>query len=346
MQCRVVMAEKTVKILILRLSSIGDILLTTPFIRMVRSRFPTAHISYIVKKEFAVLLQQNPHINNLIIFDSKEGYSGLKKLRAQLQKENFTYIYDLHNNLRTNRLVKGLHSAQLYQIDKSKLKRALLVYLKLNLFSQITRIPERYLSVGKAQNIKDDGKGLELFFDTQSEEKVNNILAQHNIQNKRFICIGPGAAHFTKMWPIKKVMQLTNTITQNHKISVLFLGGKNEAELIPESTNPLIINLAGQLSLMESAIVLKQSIGLVCNDSGLMHLASAVNTPLVTVFGSTTQQLGFAPYRSQSVVLENNALWCRPCTHIGRKKCPLGHLNCLNTISAEMVYNAIKRKFL
>jgi lipopolysaccharide heptosyltransferase II len=334
------------KILILRLSSIGDILLTTAFIRQVRNKYPTARITYIVKKEFQSLLSYNPHINKIIAFDPATKMSGLKDLNRLIQKENYDLIFDLHNNLRTNRLLAGLKSRNIFKIKKSKIKRAALVFLKVNLYKTIKSIPERYLEVGKKFGIQDDGQGLELFLSTNNAEDNLEILEIYDLIPGQFICIGPGAAHFTKMWPVENYQKLIKKICEETNYKIIILGSPQEKGLIKGIEHlKNVVELSGQLSLLESASIIKASAGLISNDSGLMHMAVALKKPVVSIFGSTVKELGFFPYRADATIIEHD-LWCRPCSHVGRNKCPLGHFKCMRLTSTERVFEKVKTKLV
>jgi lipopolysaccharide heptosyltransferase II len=335
------------RILIIRLSSIGDILLTTPFIQQVRKKFPTANISYILKKEFADLLINNPHINDLILLDSSLGISGLMDLARQLKEKKFDIVFDLHNNLRSNRLTSVFKRSIVSRINKNKIKRALLIYLKINLFKQIRTISEKYLLVGKRYQIKDNGEKLQIFLNDESEKKVQNYLSENDLEKNEYISFAPGAAHFTKMWPAEYMEDLINKTLRDVNTKIVLLGGANEKDILPKfESNESVINFCGKTSLLESAGILKYSKGIITNDSGLMHMASAVNIPLVAIFGSTVEELGFFPYRANASVLEIKDLRCRPCTHIGKSKCPLNHFNCMRLISVERVFAEMEKKIV
>jgi heptosyltransferase-2 len=308
----------------------------------VRKTFPGARITFIVKKEFASLLKFNPHIDELIEFDSAKKLKGLLELNQKLRHESFDFVFDLHNNLRTNRLTQNL-KGKIARIKKDKIKRAILVYFKINLYNGIKTIPERYLDVGSVANIKDDEEGLELYL----EETSKNITGQFGLTAGKYICFAPGAAHVTKTWPLENVSQLIKKITEQLQYKAAILGSLNEKEKfrsLPENEN--VVHLAGKLSLLESAAIIKSSAGIITNDSGLMHMAAALRKPIVAIFGSTVRELGFFPFRADSVIIENQNLWCRPCSHIGRSKCPLKHFKCMREISADRVFSVAKRKFV
>lgn len=329
-------------ILIIRLSSIGDILLTTPFVRNVKNKYPEAHLTYVTKKQFTPLLKNNPHIDEILSYDSATKLKGLFRLRDKLAEKQYAYIFDLHNNFRSNRLTKTL-AGKVSRIRKNKLKRAVLVYFKWNLYNKIKPATIKYMDVGSGAGITDDGEGLELFLGGEKE----GILKHNNLQMNQYICIAPAAAHYTKIWPMEYVKELLIKITEVSKFKLAILGSASETEMFKAlPKNESIIHLAGKLSLLESAEVIKHSKGIISNDSGLMHMAAALKKPVIAIFGSTVKELGFFPYRADSIVIENEKLWCRPCSHIGRKKCPLGHFKCMREITVETVFNTVKGKYL
>jgi len=327
------------KILIIRLSSIGDILLTTPFIRQTRKAYPDSQIDFVIKKEYSDLLKNNLYINNVFKFDTNRGMQGLKALKKSLLEEKYDFVFDLHNNMRSNYLRLGLQSKHKYRIKKNKFAQFLYVKFKINRYPEIIPIAERYLNVGEPAGIKDDDKGLEIFFDKDCEKSVNTILKQKKIrQNDIFYTIAPGAGFYTKRWPIENYKIIVENILENHNCKIVVLGNsedKHQGEALAENDN--IIDLTGKLSLLQSAVVLSESKALISNDTGLMHMATAVNTPVLTIFGSTVKEFGFFPYRSKSSVVEIRDLKCRPCSHIGRNNCPKEHFDCMKKITPDIV---------
>ncbi len=319
-------------ILIIRFSSIGDILLTTPFLRQVRRHFPDAHICYVTKQQFRELLETNPAIDELITFDDKSGLAGIRKLSKQLSSAHFDYVFDLHDNQRSHLLTRGLKYSALSRLQKHRFQRAAYVYLK----QRITLRPValRYMDAGKQAAIADDGEGLELHIPGATTQKISGLLQQ--AVNSPFLCLAPGAGFATKRWPYWD--ELARKILDNSSFNLVIVGGQDDRKRV-QMENPRLLNLAGQLSLSESGAVIQAAQGLVCNDSGLMHMAAAVGTPVTAIFGSTTPELGFAPFRAyKAVIIEKKNIWCRPCSHMGRNRCPLGHHKCMTSISPDMVF--------
>ncbi len=329
------------RILIIRLSSIGDVLLATPFIRQTRISFPDAAIDFVVKKKFIDLIKYNPHLHKIYSIDENEGISGLWRLRKKLLKNEYDYIFDLHNNIRSRILTFNANS-QVFRIKKDKLKRALLVYLKINTYKTVLPIPERYLKVGEKAGVKDDLNGLEIFWKNHIEEGLLSIFDRGFLQ-KGYVVIAPGAGFKTKQWLPNYFKDLIKKLVSAKNINIILLGGQKEAKSFEAlRISDKVFNLAGELSLLETAIVISKAKFLVSNDSGLMHLATAVNTPVLAIFGSTVKELGFFPFRSEHKICENENLWCRPCSHIGRNFCPLFHFKCMKDIKPQAVFNQLE----
>jgi len=336
------MKRKTTKILILRLSSIGDILLSTPFIRQVRMTYADAQIDFVLKKQYDDLLHFNPHINRIFWVEPEKGKEGLRELRRRLQQEGYDYVFDLHNNFRSRYLTHPLKATLKKRIHKDKIKQALLVWLKKNRYQKIISIPRRYLQVAAGSRIRDDGHGLEFFWKDRNELEVKALLKAYKLTGG-FIALAPGATYFTKRWPLEYFKILLQKILEQRKEKIVILGGQEDKESFKAlNISGRVVNLTGKTSLLNTAIVLNQARALVSNDSGLMHMAAAVNTPLVAVFGSTVRELGFFPFRADSIVLENKQLRCRPCSHLGRNQCPKKHFKCMTEIKPDLVYKSLK----
>ena len=337
------MLDPPANILIIRLSSIGDVLLSSPFVRQLRKHFSHARIDYLIKDQFKDLMRFNPHINNLYMLNvAKSGH--MQSMKKQLKQNTYQIVFDLQNNLRSNYLKKGIEADSVWSIKKNKLQQLLLVLLKINCYREIQPIPKRYLHVAEKYNIADDNLGLEIFWQNEQDGEATRIAKEAGLPPAaQYVCLAPGAAHYTKRWPIEYFVTLSEKINQSG-LKVVILGGEDDVKWGKILKNEeKIIDLTGRLSLLESAVILSRALGVVTNDSGLMHMATAVNSPVVALFGSTVREFGFFPFRGESTVLENNNLSCRPCTHIGRRSCPKKHFKCMMEISEDDVFTALTR---
>ena len=311
-------------ILILRLSSLGDVILTSPLIRTIKNSYPHLNIDFLVRKEYEDVVKYNPNLNQII--GIKTNYN-LKTLRNQIYQNKYDLIIDLQNNLRSRKITKSV-SSQIVRYKKPYLNRVLLVKLKINRFIEILPISVRYAN--SIPNFMLDDKGLELFLPKNANSKLND--------NNRYIGLCPGSKHKTKMWPEGYFIKLGNDLVKNNYKIVLF-GGKDDKDICRYISNKIIgsVDLSNDNNLFDLAANMKKCKVLICNDSGLMHTGLAVDIPIMAIFGSTVKELGFFPYKGNNLVLENNSLSCRPCSHIGLDKCPKNHLNCMNEILPSYV---------
>jgi heptosyltransferase-2 len=337
------------KILIIRLSSIGDIVLATPLIRALRSRFPEARLDFVVKGNFAEVLRYHPAIDNLYELNPQGRRRELKALGGRLREVRYDVIFDIHKNFRSRYLAHAARPKQILRYRKHIFRRWLLVNLKLNLLRDATPIYRRYLEAAVALGVSPppplgDGRWLELFWSEKEEQEVDAAMSMRHWQpNLPLIGLAPGAGFFTKRWPPEYFGKLAAALIQQGN-QVAVLGGRLDVDLakvIEAHTAPPLrshlLNLAGALSILGSAAVVKRCRWLVTNDSGLMHIAEAVGVPLIAVFGSTTRELGFFPQLNSSRAVENLGLSCRPCSHLGRAHCPAGHFRCMREIAPHQI---------
>jgi len=321
--------SKTNKILIIRLSSLGDILLTTPFIRAIKTQFPHIKIDMLIREGYADVIKLNPYIDKKLLF-KKHDKSNIA-LIEQLRNDNYQLVIDLQNNLRSNKIVSSLKINSV-NFDKRSFDKFLLVNFKINKLREAPPIPVRYSNT--IQNLKLDNQGLDLFTDKSANLELNG--------KNNLIGFCPGARHFTKRWPKEYYFELGNRLTQDGYTIVLF-GGKIDKEICAELVDKIsgAINLSNNDELLQTAADMKLCKAVVCNDSGLMHTASATGTKVIALFGSTVKEFGFAPYNCSNLILENNSLTCRPCSHIGRSDCPKKHFDCMKSIKPEFVFEKL-----
>lgn len=338
------MEKQIKKILILRLSSIGDILLSTPLLRVLRNRFTAAKIDFVVKSQFVDLLSTNTHLDHLYALDTQKGRSGLQQLRKDLRENDYDLVVDIHNNFRSNYL-RRFKNARIVTLRKYRLRRLLLVAFGLNVYRTIRPVHQRYIDAVAEFGVSDDGLGLEFFPDADIQIQIDEKLRNYGRQSGQLtICIAPGASKTTKRWPVDRFAAVCKQLVSQLDAQILLLGDAQDAELtaiIVKTLKGKAIDLAGKLNLMESACALNRADIALTNDSGLMHLATALGKPTVALFGSTVRELGFFPVGSDNIVVENNEISCRPCTHIGRKSCPKKHFKCMRDIQTRQVYQAV-----
>ena len=316
------------KILIVRFSSIGDIVLTTPVVRCLRKHFPKSEIHYLTKPVYKSILENNPYIDYLHILDKP-----ILQKSFELRKVGFDVVIDLHRNLRT-KILKTILATTNYSFDKLNFEKWLLVNTKLNLLPKI-HIVDRYMETIAKLNVKNDHEGLDYFL--QSSVSVNNL-------PNNYIAFAIGANHFTKKLPNEKIGSICKLISK----PIVLLGGKEDEQNgneIAKLSGSYVINLCGKLTLNESAFVVKNSDKVITHDTGLMHIAAAFQKEIISVWGNTVPEFGMTPYYGKKDVrnwiLEVGNLNCRPCSKIGFDKCPKEHFNCMMLQDENKIANSV-----
>ncbi|TAL68791.1 MAG: glycosyltransferase family 9 protein [Bacteroidetes bacterium] len=336
-------------ILIIRLSSMGDVILTTHLARNLRNNFPKARIDFITAKPFIEIYKHNPHINNLIEYEKSWKGIDIKNLKKQIllriENKKYDLLIDLQRNLRSFQLSQGL-AKKIVKVRKNRLNKLSLVYFKKNLSKKIKQIPEIYFETVSDYHLPDDEKGLELWLPEDKEKGFYLPFSNQNVsRGKLRIAVAPGAYHKTKRWLPERFAELIKLIRDKYEAELVIIGGKSDVEITKNIINlseVKLIDNSGSDSIISTAEVIDKCNLLITNDTGVMHIAAARQVPVVAIFGSTVKEFGFTPFRVENVIVEKDVP-CRPCTHIGRDKCPKGHFDCMNKISVEDVSMGAKK---
>ncbi len=307
------------KILIIRFSSIGDIVLTTPVIRCLKQTHPTVEIHVVTKASFYDVLAHNPYIFKLHTFEAS-----VKTVVPILKKENFDVVIDLHHNLRSWRLKRALAKPS-YAFNKLNIEKWVSVFLKRKQSLPPVHIVDRYLETLKPLGVSNDNKGLDYFI--APHEHVN-LQERFGIDTPYSVLV-VGGSYYTKQIPLQKLLE----IVELSQRSIVLLGGKGDMSIAAavKERFPGVINTCGVLSLNQSASVIKQSALVITSDTGLMHIAAAYKKKIISLWGNTIPEFGMGPYLTDadSVLLEVSDLKCRPCSKLGYAACPKGHFKCM-----------------
>ena len=326
------------KFLIIRFSSIGDIVLTTPVIRCLKSQVDGAEVHYITKKQYSSVLEANPYIDKIWLYDKD-----LKEILIKLQAENFDYVIDLHNNLRSLKVKAKLRKPS-YSFNKINFRKWLVVNLKINILPDI-HIVDRYISTLKAFGVVNDKKGLDYFLPSENKEKPHSFMDE---LPSKYVALVIGAQHETK----KATAETLSAICDKIQFPVVIVGGKEDIPLaesiLKKALYPeRIRNTAGKLSLNQSAYLVKNAEVVISHDTGLMHIAAAYRRKIISIWGNTIPEFGMYPYLpdSESKIFEVKGLKCRPCSKIGYQACPKGHFKCIKEQNTEQISNWANKIF-
>jgi heptosyltransferase-2 len=307
------------KFLIIRFSSIGDIVLTTPVVRCLRKKYPEAAIHYLTKKKFATIVQSNPYIDKVLLLADD-----IKDTVEEIRNEKYQYIIDLHHNLRTLQIKQSLKKIVLYSFNKLNIEKWIYTNFKINTMPQV-HIVDRYMATVEKLGVVNDGLGLDYFIPERDKMEEKDIPFSHV---HGYVAIAICAAHHTKKLPIERLMELVAKI----EYPIILLGGKEDfgnGDKIAEVDPVKIYNACGKFSLNESADIIRNSKLVISHDTGLMHIAAAFKKDILSVWGNTVPSFGMTPYKTSYEVFQVNKLWCRPCSKTGFDECPLGHFKCM-----------------
>ncbi|MFZ6663646.1 glycosyltransferase family 9 protein [Peijinzhouia sedimentorum] len=327
------------KILILRFSSIGDIVLTTPVIRTLKTQLDNAEIHFATKKNYFSILEANPYLTKIHLLENSTS-----DLIKELKTEKFDFIVDLHNNLRTRQIKLAL-GVKSKSFQKLNVEKWLKVQLKIDRLPNV-HIVDRYMETVKDLGVKMDALGLDYFIPHKYE--VENDWLPEAFQ-KEYVVYAIGGQHATKRLPLGRMIELCDKINK----PIILIGGKEDKEtaqsivdfferreenqdyepkLAEMNKKAIIFDTCGKLSINQSASIIKNANYVFSHDTGMMHIAAAFQKQLFTIWGNTIPSFGMYPYRTKFVILEKQGLGCRPCSKIGFDKCPKGHFDCMNKI--------------
>ncbi|TAK44584.1 MAG: glycosyltransferase family 9 protein [Saprospiraceae bacterium] len=317
------------KILVIRFSSIGDIVLTSPVVRCLKQQLGV-EIHFLTKREYLPLMEANPHISKVFTIGKN-----VSEVMPALKKERYDCIIDLHKNLRSWQVRMGL-GVKTLTFGKLNFKKWLLVNFKIDRLPKL-HLVERYLKAAEPLGVTNDGHGPDYYLPTEA------LTASRQLPTE-FIAFAIGAAHQTKRLPTAKIVAICHGISQN----IVLLGGGAEAaqgdEIVAQS-GPHVVNLCGKLSLHESAAVIRDAAAVITHDTGMMHIAAAFKKKILSIWGNTVPSFGMIPYDGSgyenSTIFEVQGLPCRPCSKIGYARCPRGHFRCMNDLETEKIVAAI-----
>lgn len=336
---------------LIRFGSLGDVVKCTALPRLIKSRYPRARLTMVTSEAYLELIRDNPYIDQPIGFERKTGLGGLRALGRQISAQGVDLVVDVHRSLRS-RILASRISAPSVAYSKRTLQRFLLINWGVNTYRNPTRKEEDFLAAVAPYGVTDDGRGTELFTHRVAEDpavraRIGGLLdrlAAWRAEGRPIAGVAPMAAWELKRWPLQHFRDFMSAWVDSAGGRCVVFGGPGdrEAEELAAALEPHALSVAGRTGLLESAYVASRLDVMVANDTGMSHIAEAVGTDVIALFGPTSRELGYFPSRPTSRVLEL-PLPCRPCTRMGEGRCthPLDRA-CLTRITPADVLGAVQ----
>lgn len=312
--------------------------MTSPVIRCVKTQL-RSEVHFLTKRKYEELLLHNPYIDKLYSFEED-----WQEILPDLKEENYSLLVDLHKTVRSMRL-RSAFTCPVISFDKLTIQKWMFLNLRINKLPQTHLVDQFFQGVSQIK-VRNDQKGVELYVDETSENTVLRILDNLNIRG-RYTALVIGGAHLTKQIPIELAVDYINKSEE----PIVLIGGLEEEEKarkIVELSGRYINNMVGPYSMLESAILIRESSMVVTGDTGMMHIAATYDKKIIVVYGSTSTIFGMYPYMTttekQPIYLESDHLSCWPCSKSGRSKCPKSHMRCLTEWTGNDIINMINRE--
>ncbi|HEY1040866.1 MAG TPA: glycosyltransferase family 9 protein [Bacteroidia bacterium] len=316
------------KILVIQTAFIGDAILATSVLEKIHAHFPSVQLDILVRKGNETLFAGHPYIHECIVWNKLEGkYKSLFRLLKQVRKEDYDKVVNLHRYSSSGFLTGFSKAKEKIGFDKNPLSFLFTRKIKHEIGNGKHEV-ERNQQLIESFTDKNFAKP-RLYPTIQNSEKV----ATYKTGN--YVCMAPSSVWFTKQLPKHKWVELCDKLPGSTTVYLLGAGSDSTLceEIMAKSTHTKIINLCGKLNLLDSCALMRDAEMNYVNDSGPLHLASAMNAPTTAFFCSTVPAFGFTPLSDKSQVIETKKyLDCKPCGLHGYKQCPRGHFDCGNTI--------------
>jgi len=326
-----------VRFLVIRFSSIGDIILTTPVVRCLKQQVEDAEVHYITKGSFASILEANPYIDKIHVLENN-----LIDTICELREKEFDYIIDLHNNLRSLRIRSSLQR-MFFAVNKLNFRKWLLVNFKIDRMPDV-HIVDRYMETLHVFDVKNDNQGLDYFIPEKEQVDPGTLPEEFR---KTFIALVIGAKHNTKKMPVEGLILITRKLL----LPVVIIGGKEDSEsgrkIMEALPDKHIYNACGKYSINQSASLVRMSAGVITHDTGMMHAAAAFRKKMIVIWGNTVPAFGMYPYLpgEGSIQVEAEGLRCRPCSKLGYDRCPRKHFRCMKDHDPEDIASMANKLF-
>lgn len=334
--------SKRKKILIFNVNWLGDIIFSSPFIRAVRETFPDSYIACAIPPRCKDILETNPRINELIIFDEsgpEKTFLGKIKFAFKLRKENFDIAFLLHRSL-TRALITFIAGIRV-RVGYDTKRRGFLLTKRLGSPAKDTHRVEYFLNLAKAIGADTSKKDYEFFITEPDRKKSESILESRGVSNNnRIVVLNPGGNWDPKRWPVSRFAELGDRLIERYGVKILITGAEKDkalADKISKVMKNKPISICGQTTIRELASILERSELVISGDSGPMHIAISVGTDVVALFGPTFTDIT-GPYGKGNYIVIQKDVGCSiPCYDFTCKD-----NRCMKAISVDDVIGAIE----
>lgn len=341
------------KILVVQTAFLGDVILTLPLVQSLKSIYPTVQVDMLVVPSAVELLQNHPSIHQVLVFDKRgrdSGLQGFLRTVKNIRNQKYQCAIVPHRSLRSAALVSLARIPKRIGFNKSA--GWFFLHNVIRYDNSIHEVDRNMLLLG-ALGIKQTERVYPRLYPSKSDCRVVDQFMQDERFHDREMIIGiaPGTIWNTKRWFAERYSELSSKLIKDG-FSVVLIGSKEDEVLCKDIQVAIdsgrVYNAAGKLTLLQSAELIRRCRVLISNDSAPMHIAVAVRTPVVAIFGATIPEFGFSPYGEHDIVVETKGLSCRPCSTHGGETCPIKTFDCMKNITAEnvqrRVHELIKRK--
>lgn len=324
--------------LIIQTAFIGDVILATALIESLHQKFPDSHIDFVVRKGNEELLLHHPLLRDVLVFDKKEKFKNLKNLIREIRSRHYDYVINVQRFATT-----GIMTVLSGAVETIGFKKNPLSFM----FSR--RFPHSMAGLHEVQR----NHGLIEFLVGKERSKprlypsTDQFAKVLPFKSHPYITVSPGSVWFTKQFSFEKWIEFLSSVPSDLKVYLLGAGNDRALceNIIGGVGNDRVTSLAGTLSMLESAALMKDARMNYVNDSAPMHLASALNAPVTAIYCSTVPEFGFGPLSDQSFVVQTTeTLSCRPCGLHGHRQCPQGHFKCSLTIQKEQLLSTLQNQ--
>jgi len=337
--------ESVHRVLFIRLSAIGDIVLFSSLIQLFHDQNPEVEIDFLTRSDLHDLIRYNPFIKNIILLPKSPSLSEVYKTALDIRRMKYSILFDFQKHWRSYLISFLARANKIYRYKKYAVRRFFLTYFKFNLYQNIPEtISERYFIAFRKLRMNWQFLASEIYVSDSIKEKIKLIVPFEGEEVR--IAVAPGAGRNTKMWPQDYFVKLIEKMHNYKKVKIILVGGKTDIEVcgnIKKNIHKNVIDLCDETTLLETAAVLKSCDLVISNDTGVLHIAVAMKCRVIAIFGPTVKEFGFFPSQGKNKIIEHSDLNCRPCSYHGSNRCPKGHFRCMKEIYPSQVFEAVKQ---